>query len=193
MEKETFIEIFKKNISRPGCDEMLCWLLNSDFFVAPASTRFHLAVEKGLLKHSIHVYSRLRELYIAEVGSRELTSNEEETIAIVGLLHDVCKVNFYGTEMRNRKNEHGFWEKVPFYTINDKVPYGHGEKSAFIVSQFMKLSLEEAMAIRWHMGFSDNEFKAGGHTVGNAFNMFPLAVMAHIADLQATFLDESGM
>lgn len=69
--------------------------------------------------------------------------------------------------------------------------YGHGEKSVYIISGFMKLSREEAMAIRWHMGFSDTEFKGGGFSVGNAFEKFSLAVLTHIADLQATYLDET--
>ena len=76
--------------------------------------------------------------------------------------------------------------------VDDKLPYGHGEKSVYIVSGFMRLSREEAMAIRWHMGFSDNDFQGGGYSVGNAFEMFPLAVLLHIADLQATYLDETG-
>lgn len=115
-----------------------------------------------------------------------------ETIAICGLLHDICKANFYAVEMRNRKNDQGRWEQYPFYVVDDKLPYGHGEKSVYIVSGFMRLSREEAMAIRWHMGFSDNDFKGGGYSVGNAFEKFPLAVLLHIADLQATYLDETG-
>ena len=147
-----------------------------------------------LVEHSIHVYERLRELYMNEKQRGglmpALTEQEEETVAICGLLHDICKVNFYTVEMRNRKNDKGQWEKHPFYVVDDQLPYGHGEKSVYIVSGFMRLSREEAMAIRWHMGFSDNDFKAGGYSVGNAFDKFPLAVMTHIADLMASHLDE---
>lgn len=194
--KDTFVEIFQERITRPGADKLLAWLGTTDFFSAPASTRFHLSEPGGLVKHSIHVYDRLRELYLHELDrdhatAVELSDEEEETIAIVGLLHDLCKVDFYGVEMRNRKNEQGQWEKYPFYVVNDKLPYGHGEKSVYIVSGFMRLTREEAMAIRWHMGFSDNDFKAGGYSVGNAFDQFPLAVMTHIADLMASHLDES--
>lgn len=194
--KDTFTEIFQERITRPGADKLLAWLETTDFFSAPASTRFHLSEPGGLVKHSIHVYDRLRELYLHELDrdhatAVELSDEEEETIAIVGLLHDICKVDFYGVEMRNRKNEQGQWEKYPFYVVNDKLPYGHGEKSVYIVSGFMRLTREEAMAIRWHMGFSDNDFKAGGYSVGNAFDQFPLAVMTHIADLMASHLDES--
>lgn len=192
--KDRFIELYQKLITRPGADKLLAWLETTDFFEAPSSTRFHLSRPGGLVEHSVHVYERLRALFIAEKERADLcagiTSQEEETIAICGLLHDVCKANFYTVEMRNRKNEQGQWEKYPFYVVNDQLPYGHGEKSVYIISSFMKLSREEAMAIRWHMGFSDNDFKAGGFSVGNAFEKFPLALLTHMADLQATYLDE---
>ena len=196
--KEKFLDIYKQWVTRTGADEFLKWLESTDFFTAPASTRFHLARPGGLVEHSVHVYERLLRLYRAEhtdpdaPGEYFLTPEEMETVAIVSLLHDICKANFYGVEMRNRKNEQGQWEKYPFYVVNDQLPYGHGEKSVYIISSFIKLSREEAMAIRWHMGFSDNDFKAGGYSVGNAFDMFPLAVLTHIADLQATHLDEAN-
>lgn len=193
--KEKFLEIYRENITRPGAGKLLAWLETTDFFDAPASTKFHLSRPGGLVEHSVHVYERLRKLFnIEKYGDLSTVAvfPEAETIAICGLLHDICKANFYGVEMRNRKNEQGQWEKYPFYVVNDQLPYGHGEKSVYIISGFMKLSREEAMAIRWHMGFSDNEFKAGGYSVGNAFDKFPLAVLTHIADLQATYLDEAG-
>lgn len=194
--KDRFVELYQQLITRPGADKLLAWLETTDFFEAPASTRFHLSRPGGLVEHSIHVYHRLHDLFVSERQNREnepfieLSDNEEETIAICGLLHDICKANFYAVEMRNRKNEQGQWEKYPFYVVNDQLPYGHGEKSVYIISGFMKLTREEAMAIRWHMGFSDNDFKAGGFSVGNAFEKFPLALLTHMADLQATYLDE---
>lgn len=194
--KDRFIGLYQQLITRPGADKLLAWLETTDFFEAPASTRFHLSHPGGLVEHSIHVYHRLHDLFVSERQNREndpfieLSDNEEETIAICGLLHDICKANFYAVEMRNRKNEQGQWEKYPFYVVNDQLPYGHGEKSVYIISGFMKLTREEAMAIRWHMGFSDNDFKAGGFSVGNAFEKFPLALLTHMADLQATYLDE---
>ena len=194
--KDRFVELCQQLITRPGADKLLAWLETTDFFEAPASTRFHLSHPGGLVEHSIHVYHRLHDLFVSERQNREndpfieLSDNEEETIAICGLLHDICKANFYAVEMRNRKNEQGQWEKYPFYVVNDQLPYGHGEKSVYIISGFMKLTREEAMAIRWHMGFSDNDFRAGGFSVGNAFEKFPLALLTHMADLQATYLDE---
>lgn len=194
-DKEKFISIYKECIRRDGSDKLLEWLEKSDFFDAPASTRFHLSEPGGLVKHSLHVYDRLRFLYLMENERPDLpsgiTEEGEESIAICGLLHDVCKVNFYAVEMRNRKNEQGQWEKYPFYVVNDQLPYGHGEKSVYIISGFMKLAREEAMAIRWHMGFSDNDHKAGGFSVGNAFEKFPLVVLTHTADIMATYLDEA--
>ncbi|MBO3281096.1 HD domain-containing protein [Intestinimonas butyriciproducens] len=194
--KEKFLEIYRKNITRPGADKLLAWLETTDFFTAPASTRFHLSRPGGLVDHSVHVYERLDNLVTDEEGYPGSTFGEDftisdETIAICGLLHDICKANFYTVEMRNRKNEQGQWEKYPFYVVDDQLPYGHGEKSVYIISGFMKLTREEAMAIRWHMGFSDTDFKGGGFSVGNAFGKFPLAVLTHIADLQATYLDEA--
>lgn len=192
--KEKFLSIYTSRIARPGSDKLLDWLKKSDFFTAPASTRYHLSEPGGLVAHSAHVYDRLHYLYFSEKakgpdGGAVLTDQEEETIAICGLLHDLCKVNFYVPGTRNVKNEKtGQWEKVPCYTIDDQLPYGHGEKSVYIISGFMRLSREEAMAIRWHMGaWQDGEKQ----NAGAAFGMYKLAVLTHLADMQATYLDES--
>lgn len=154
--KDEFLRIYQENIKRPGAEEFLKWLESTDFFSAPASTRFHLAQPGGLVEHSVHVYERLKALCELE---ENLTPAHQgptaETIAVCGLLHDICKANFYGVEMRNRKNKQGKWEQYPFYIVNDQLPYGHGEKSVYIINGFMKLTREEAMAIRWHMGGFD--------------------------------------
>ena len=200
--KEKFLGIYTSKIARPGADKLLEWLKKSDFFTAPASTRYHLSEPGGLVTHSIHVYERLRDLYVAEKSREvkksgtdeatsvcELSDQEEETLAVCGLLHDACKINFYVPGTRNVTNEKpGQWEKVPCYTIDDQLPYGHGEKSVYIVSGFMRLSREEAMAIRWHMGaWQDGEKQ----NAGAAFGMYKLAVLTHLADMQATYLDEN--
>ena len=191
--KDKFIKAYTENITRPGADKLLAWIESSDFFTAPASTRFHPSSPGGLLEYSLHVFERMKAICANEATiTPGFNEPSMETIAICGLLHDICKANFYAVEMRNRKNDQGRWEQYPFYVVDDKLPYGHGEKSVYIVSGFMRLSREEAMAIRWHMGFSDNDFKGGGYSVGNAFEKFPLAVLLHIADLQATYLDETG-
>lgn len=191
--KNKFIEIYESNIKREGADRLLEYLTKTDFFEAPASTRFHLSRPGGLVEHSVHVYERLKKLYMDNPQDAQfpwMTDAEDETIAICGLLHDVCKTNFYTVEMRNRKNETtGAWEKYPFYVVDDKLPYGHGEKSVYIISSFMRLTREEAMAIRWHMGAWEDS--ANNNTVGRAFELHPLALLTHIADMQATYFDES--
>ena len=117
----------------------------------------------------------------------KLTASEE-TIAICALLHDICKVDVYTRGARNVKNEQtGQWEKVPTYFFDDKLPYGHGEKSVYMITGFMRLTREEAFAIRYHMGFSGEE---NVNNVGKAFEMFPLAFALSTADMEASyFLD----
>lgn len=183
--KQEFIRIYQENINRRGADKLLAWLESTDFFVAPASTRFHAAYEGGLLQHSLNVYHVLTERHFVE------GEDDRESFAIVSLLHDLCKAGFYTVSYRNQKNERGEWEKVPYYTVDDKFPYGHGEKSVFLIERFMKLKNEEAVAIRWHMGGFDDSAKAGSFAIANAFEQYPLAVKVHLADLEATYLRES--
>lgn len=188
--KERFIDIYQTNIKREGSAKLLEYLKSSscDFFTAPASTRFHGSYEGGLLEHSLNVYDCLVS-YLARPEAKEKFGLEysDENIAIVALLHDLCKTNVYKKDFRNVKDETGNWIKVPTYKFDDKLPYGHGEKSVYIVSGFMRLSRDEAFAIRYHMGFSGEE---SSNTVGNALNMFPLALALNIADMEATFLLE---
>lgn len=188
-DKEKFIGIYKEKITRDGADKLLEFLEKSDFFTAPASTRYHGAYEGGLLRHSLNVYECLVEYLARErVQSRYGLNVSGESAAITALLHDICKVNFYSVSMRNSKNDQtGQWEKIPYYTINDTLPYGHGEKSVYMISGFMRLSREEAMAIRWHMGFSGIEDK---NTIGKALEMYPLAFALSVADMEASYFLE---
>lgn len=190
-DRERFIEIFQEKITREGADKLLDFLMKSDFFTAPASTRYHGAHEGGLLAHSLNVYDclvdimsrpRMKEVYGIEYS--------DESIAIAALLHDVCKVNFYKTSFRNVKDETGKWVSAPYYTIEDNLPYGHGEKSVYIVSGFMRLTRDEAFAIRYHMGFSGTEDPGN---VGRALEMFPLAYAVCCADMEAAFLMEGKL
>jgi hypothetical protein len=190
--REKFLKIYEENIKRPGSEKLLNWLCSesSDFFTAPSSTRFHGSYEGGLLEHSLNVYECLKD-YLARPRTKELYGMDysEESIAIVSLLHDLCKVNFYAVDYRNAKNAQGIWEKVPYYTVRDELPYGHGEKSVYIVSGFMRLSREEAFAIRYHMGFSGNEDK---NLVGQALEKFPLALALNVADMEAAYFLEGS-
>ena len=188
--KERFLEIYNEKITREGADKLLDFLLNgSDFFTAPASTRYHGAHEGGLVEHSLNVYDCLADM-ADRLKERYGIEYPEESIAIAGLLHDICKVNFYKTSYRNVKDETGRWQSVPYYTIEDTLPYGHGEKSAYIVSAYMRLTRDEAFAIRYHMGFSGTEDPGN---VGRALEMFPLAYATCCADMEAAFIMEGKL
>ena len=179
--------------SREGIHELFNWMRSAGFTDAPASTRFHGSVPGGLIDHSNHVYQRLfalREMMPADMK----TQISDETLFVVGFLHDLCKVEFYEPTKKAVKNpKTGKWEDVDSYTVNDLFPFGHGEKSAHIVSEYMKLSPLEALAIRWHMGaYRDGEMQSvvnvwKKHRDGN---IPPLVLMTHIADNIATHVDE---
>ncbi len=188
--KQEFIDIYNKYITRPGAKDLLDYLLSdkSDFFTAPASTRYHLSKEGGLLEHSLNVYKCLKDyLERPRVMNDYGLKVDQESIACVALLHDLCKVNIYKKSFRNKKDESGKWVQVPSYEFHDELPYGHGEKSVYIISGFMRLSREEAFAIRYHMGFSDTE---NVKNVGEAFMKFPLAFALSTADMEATYFIE---
>ncbi len=188
--RERFLEIYNSKITRPGADKLLEYIESSasDFFIAPASARFHGAYEGGLVEHSLNVHDCLED-YLSRRRVRDVYDFEvsEESIAIVSLLHDLCKINCYKPGFRNVKDESGTWIKVPTFEFDDKMPYGHGEKSVYIINGFMRLSREEAFAIRYHMGFSGNE---DPRNVGNAFEMYPLAFALSVADMEATYFIE---
>lgn len=189
--KVEFINIYNQFIKREGSEELLKFLLssNSDFFTAPASSRFHLSKEGGLVEHSMNVYQCLKDYSERQKVRTDFGLHfSNESIAIVALLHDLCKMNVYQKSMRNVKDKNGTWQQVPSYEYNDTLPYGHGEKSVYIISGFMKLTREEAFAIRYHMGFSNTDDK---QNVGAAFEQFPLALALSISDMEATYLIES--
>ncbi len=186
---EEFIEIFKTQIHREGAAPLLDYLENkSDFFTAPASARYHGSYAGGLCEHSVNVYRCLVD-YLARPRVNELYGLEYsgETVAIAALLHDLCKIGCYKPGKRNVKGPDGKWSEVPTYTFEDPLPYGHGEKSVYVANGFIRLSREEAMAIRWHMGFSGPE---DDRTVGQAFQQFPLAFALATADMEASYFLE---
>ncbi|MBQ4108039.1 MAG: hydrolase [Clostridia bacterium] len=192
--RDKFIEIFKSKIKREGADKLLDFICSpsSDFFTAPASARYHSAYEGGLCEHSINVYECLVNYLDRDVCREKYGLNySEESIAIVALLHDLCKMNIYKVSYRNTKNEAGVWERVPYYEFDDNLPYGHGEKSVYMISPFMKLSREEAFAIRYHMGFSNTENQMATNNVSKAFELYPLAFALSTADMEATYYIES--
>ena len=183
--KQKFIEYYQANIHREGADRLLEWLQTTDFFTAPASTRYHCACPSGLVQHSVNVYEVMMEKHF------DPETDSAESFALCALLHDVCKAQFYKISTRNVKNEKtGQWEKVPYYTIEDAFPYGHGEKSVFLIERFVRLKPAEATAIRWHMGGFDDAVRGGNFSISVAYDKYPIAVKLHLADLEATYLRE---
>ena len=188
--KEVFLQIYRDNIHREGSDALLDYLEHkSDFFTSPASARFHGSYPGGLCEHSVNVY-RCLEAYLERERVRELYGLDysPETVALVSLLHDVCKIGCYRGGTRNVKGPDGKWQSVPTFYYEDSLPYGHGEKSVYILSGFLRLTREEAMAIRWHMGFSGDEDK---RLVGQALQQYPLAFALSVADMEATYFLEN--
>ena len=185
--QEEFEEIFRSKVTREGSAAFLEWLSKTDFFTAPASTKFHCACPCGLVQHSVSVYRTMVERYF------DPETDSEESFAICGLLHDVCKAQFYKEGTRNVKNEQtGAWEKKPYYMIEDSFPYGHGEKSVFLIERFLRLKTSEAIAIRWHMGGFDDAARGGSFAISQAYDRYPLAAKLHLADLESTYLREKG-
>lgn len=174
-------------IKREGFSDLLEWLKGQDFFSAPASTKYHSAVEGGLCFHTVKVFERLvRQLpeirrFYPSISDEDLL----EKVAVVSLLHDLCKTNFYSLSTRNVKNEATQkWEKVPYYTIVPEQRLGHGSGSIISIMKFMKLHDDEMAAIYSHMGdFED-------HDTGENYQKYPIALALHIADLEASYWDE---
>ncbi len=204
------IKIFEsllKEVDREGMPELIEFIRKSDFYTAPASTRFHLSEEGGLLKHSLHVYKCLNAKLNNPIWKEQLKDVSQDTITIVSLLHDLCKTYFYSTDYKNQKTYDPdkvnaasprevksdvkgkyIWETVPCYTYDNKYPLGHGNKSVFFILQYMKLSMEEIAAINFHMGaYCD---PSQWNELGAAYEKWPLCLALHEADMEASHILE---
>jgi hypothetical protein len=183
--KEKYLTLLRST-KREGMENLINYLeTKSDFFTAPASTKYHGAYEGGLLEHSLDAYDHMAKL--AQIY--QLSDVTESSIIITALLHDICKVNFYKIDYRNKKNEKGVWEKISYYKIDDTVPLGHGEKSVIMLQQFIALTIDEIMAIRWHMGsFSGNDYTTT-QSLSKAMEQYKIVTLLHMADLAAGYLD----
>lgn len=185
MNRDYFVKLFSMYVKRPGADKLLEWLETTDFYTAPASTRFHGDYEGGLVEHSIHVWEELVRILKAYPEVKV----SAETAAIVSLLHDLCKIGCYKVELRNTK-VNNTWIKKPVYVFNEDFCYGgHGSKSVYLAQKYMELTEQEAVAINCHMGFSDRS--PGDYSLGGAYEQYPLAWLLHVADESATFIRES--
>ncbi|MDD2956385.1 MAG: TraI domain-containing protein [Oscillospiraceae bacterium] len=198
--KTEFLRIYRENIKRTGAADLLAYLENeTDFFIAPASTKHHGAHPGGLVEHSLNVYRNLRNITARGLGEQpvegvyNLDRPVEETVAVLALLHDVCKALCYHEETKRRRNPATKqWEDYKAYTFQDPFPLGHGEKSLYIISRFMQLNAAEALAIRWHMGAYDDAVKGGSHAMNEAMTMTPLVWRLQEADMCAAWIDERG-
>ena len=192
--KEKFINIVTSHIQREGVDELLDYLENSDFYTSPASTMYHGSYPGGLCEHSINVYESLVTEVHNTYGENWAEVIDPESVAIVSLFHDLCKVNTYESYLRNVKNEDtGKWEQVECYRRNPMFPLGHGEKSLFIIMNYMLLVPQEALAIRWHMGAFDLGNYNNVGELDKAFKNSELAFLLHIADMKANYLIENNV
>ena len=190
--EQTFIDIATRFIKREGITDLLEHLQSeTDFFYAPCSTRYHLCVEGGLVEHSLNVFEIFNELC-----NSFMPETPVETRYICALFHDICKYHCYDPAKKSRKtgrllpNGKPEWEDYIGYDFVEEFPYGHGEKSVYLLQKFIKLTDIEAMAIRWHMGYSDSTFKGGQQSVSNAMKLYPLIALLHSADIIATSREE---
>ena len=167
-QKQEFIHLLSF-VERDGVQSLLEWLESTDFYTAPASTKYHGAYAGGLLEHSLNVFRRL---------VKRCPAADMDTLTIAALLHDVCKIHLY------KKTEDG-------YRHNEQFPIGHGEKSVILILRHMPLTDEEITAISWHMGAFDSRAGAG-RSLSKAWEKCPLALHLHLADMEATWFDEKG-
>ena len=192
--KEEFEYIYREDIKRPGAEQLLKWLESSNFFEAPASARHHLARPGGLAEHSINVRRRLVEIAKNELWKKQedVTPEIIETATILGLLHDVCKAGVYHQTDPFKAAAEGKLATMAPYEFRDPFPLGHGEKSLFLITRFMQLTQNEALAIRWHMGAYDDAVKGGSRSMSEAMKLTPWVWWLHEADMCATWMDEGG-
>lgn len=188
--KERFENIVRESIKRDGVDELMKWLKQSDFYTAPASTKYHGAYEGGLVQHCLDVYECLHDELSFIYGDNYLEVYNDETIAVVSLFHDLCKVGRYKSGTRNVKDPvTKQWHEEPTYFYDDTaMEMGHGAKSVFILQKYMQLSDEEAQAIYWHMGAYDISAYSNLNGLGSAFEKNTLAFALHRADMLATYI-----
>lgn len=182
--KYKFTELLKST-KRAGIDKLISYLESTDFFEAPASTKYHGNFKGALVEHSINVYNQL-----AVKNNHYSTGLAADTMLITALLHDVCKINLYHRCITNEKNNKtGKWEHFEGFGFDDDFPIGHGEKSIIKLLQFIRLTKEEIYMIRWHMG-SIGESWSNSQAISKIFKEYPGALLLHTADMEASYLLE---
>lgn len=184
---DKFYDIWNNKIKRDGKEKVLEYIQRSDYFKAPASTMFHSNIEGGLLYHSIKVCEKLENLVRS---NSSVVFEREDSIYIIGLLHDICKTYYYDVDYRNVKNEKGVWEKKPYYKVKDLMPVGvHGDKSVMLLLKLgLELTTEEIYCIRYHMGAYEG--KEVYNSLGEAKHKCPNILWVHLADELASIEED---
>lgn len=190
----TFKKYIKGYISRPGVEEFITWLDTTDCRKAPASTKYHCSYEGGLVVHCLNVFKRVFGYMKNTYG--DLDSNcpyTKDTLALVSLLHDINKVNFYRSYQKNVQNpETGKWEPVMAYNTRDNVMLGSAEENAIqILNKFFSLTDEETYAIRYHMGYTENGDSFYRNNMLKCYASSELAIVLHQQDEWAITRDET--
>ena len=189
--EDEFIFRLKHLIHRDGIDELIDFIKTSGFLTAPASTKYHGAYEGGLLQHSLNVHDVMRKELDMTFGNEWKMFLSEESVAIVSLLHDLCKTDMYIQQMRNVK-VNGEWTQELYYAYNqEQFSMGHSAKTIHMIQRFIKLTDDEAQAIYWHMGAFDLSQYSTAQGMGNAYTNNLLAFFLHLADMKATYINEN--
>ena len=195
--KKEFISLIYSIEREFNKDRLIEWLENrSDFFTAPASSKYHGSYEGGLCNHSLNVYYSLKNLaqnflsYEIDQEGNQHFKYSEDSLKIVGLLHDISKANYYEKYFRNVKDEKGNWVQVPEYKVrDDRFIFGSKEQTAeFMVSNFIPLTVDERISILHSSG--GQAYDSTQTNVATIFNACELTTLLHTADLLSTFVLE---
>lgn len=184
--KEMFLRLLR-SVDRKGIENLIDYLeTKTDFFTAPASTRYHNNCLGGLLAHTLNVYENFK----AQLQLREIDL-PEESIILTSLLHDICKCNYYVLEQRNRK-VNGKWEQYDVWSNTKAVspPLPHSYRSIRMIGTFLRLTPSEELCIYYHMGPYGGEDYEYRNLLQKVNTDYPETLLFYIADLSATYLDE---
>ena len=186
--REKFMELMRKT-ERAGVEDMLKWLDTTDFYSAPASTRYHGSYPGGLVQHTLNVAYELKQL--ADFYEVKIP---KDSILICALGHDFCKINTYRETIVNvppQRTKSGKWEQQQGYKKDEYLKLGHGAKSLSTLQDFITLKDYEKEAIYWHMGAFDLGQYNNINDLSKTFEENPLAFLLHIADMCVTYIIEN--
>ena len=186
--KERYLKLLEEVLHEEDFNNIKDWLETGDFFSAPASTKYHLHGEGGLCQHSLNVYDCLSKK-LKDWG----LEYPENSIRIVSLMHDWCKINVYVKSTRRVPPERsgtGKWETEEVWIKDDAYHLGHASKSVYLIQQFIPLNMLEIEAIHSHMGSTDLSTMFNSFDLNSIFSVNPLAICLHLADMESSYLME---